>query len=445
MIPDLTPYGYQIITELGSNREGGRITWKGKLLDSDRIVVIKQFCFASTDASWSGYKAYQREIEILQSLNHRGIPKYLASLETDNGFCLIQEYIDAISLAKSEKITLEQIWSITIKILDILVYLQEQDDSIFHRDLKPENILVDRELNPYLIDFGLAKIGAQENNVSSIIQGTPGFMAPEQAIAPTKASDLYSLGVTIICLLTNKKSADILSLTSAENPYQLEFKSLLKQLDPEFLAWLNKMVNPQVKHRFPDAATALNSLKELTWDGENLGQENHELAIASATMTSSSISDRLLRLGSMIPISPFYLGTIVLGILGAAIIVGIDICDRVTEPNLFNLVIAAIGIMIVCISQSAAVVSFNADRAASKEALVFAIVFPLILVSIAGISLGWGEAVAMTVSVLIAQALNLGYLLLQTISFQFKNHKLSTISLLLAVFLGLLFGNIITP
>ena len=147
----------------------------------------------------------------------------------------------------------------------------------------------------------------------------------------------------------------------------------------------------------------------------------------------------------MIPLSPFYLGTIFLGILGAAIVVGIDICDRVTEPNLFNLVIAAIGIMIVYISQSAAIVAFNVDRAASKEALVFAIVFPLILVSIAGISLGWGEAVAMTVSVLIAQALNLSYLLLQTISFQFKNHKLSTISLLLAVFLGLLFGNIITP
>ncbi len=51
----------------------------------------------------------------------------------------------------------------------------------------------------------------------------------------------------------------------------------------------------------------------------------------------------------------------------------------------------------------------------------------------------------MTVSVMIAQALNLGYLLLQTISFQFKNNKLPALSLFFAVFLGLLFGNIITP
>ena len=58
--------------------------------------------------------------------------------------------------------------------------------------------------------------------------------------------------------------------------------------------------------------------------------------------------------------------------------------------------------------------------------------------------LGWGEAVAMSVAVAIAINLNLGYTLLQTISFQFKSHKLATISLVLTVFLGLLFGNIIS-
>ncbi len=450
IIPDLSSYGYEIIEELGCNREGGRITWKGKKLENNQLVVIKQFCFATADSTWSGYKAYQREINLLQNLNHEGIPNYINSLETDNGFCLIQEYIDAISLAELENITLEKIQIITIRILEILVYLQEREDFILHRDLKPENILVDNELKPYLIDFGLAKIRDRENTSSSIIQGTPGFMAPEQAIAPIKASDLYSLGITIICLLTNKKSSEILDLAMAENPYKIEFKPLLKQLDREFIDWLNKMVHPQVNRRFPDAATALKNLKELTWDWENIEIGNHHdpgvtsESIAPETMTSTSGINRVTALLSKIPLSPFSLGTVGMGILGTAIAIGINIGDRVTDKDLFDLTIAAIGIIIIYITQSAAAISFHTDKSGNKEAMAFAIAVPIILVISAGIILGWGEAVAMTVSVTIAQALNLGYVLLQSISFQFKNHKLPAISVFLAVFLGLLFGNMIT-
>ena len=450
IVPDLTPYGYEILEELGCNREGGRITWKGKELKSERLVVIKQFCFATADSTWSGYKAYQREINLLQNLNHQGIPNYLDSLETDNGFCLIQEYIDAISLADLENITLEQIQIIAIRILEILVYLQEREDFILHRDLKPENILVDLELKPYLIDFGLAKIHDRENAASSIIQGTPGFMAPEQAIAPSKASDLYSLGVTIICLLTNKKSSEILNLATAENPYKIEFKPLLKQLDRQFIDWLNKMVDPQVKKRFPDAATALKNLKELTWDWENIAINSHHdsvvdsESVAPETMRSKPEINRFASLLSKIPLSPFYLGTMGMGILGITIAIGINIGDRVTDKDLFHLTIAAIGIIIIVITQSAAAVSFHADKSGTKEAIAFAIAVPIILVISAGVILGWGAAIAMTISVMIAQALNLGYVLLQSISFQFKNHKLPAISLFLAVFLGLLFGNMIS-
>ena len=89
--PNLDEYGYKIEEQLGCNREGGRITWKGKSLINQKTVVIKQFRFAVADSSWSGYKAYEQEIKILQQLNHSGIPKYLDGIETENGFCLIQQ------------------------------------------------------------------------------------------------------------------------------------------------------------------------------------------------------------------------------------------------------------------------------------------------------------------------------------------------------------------
>ena len=157
-ILNLTEHGYQIREELGRNREGGRITWKAIEPSTQTTVVIKQFCFATLGSSWSGYKAYEREIKLLKQLDHPGIPRYLDSLETDNGFCLIQEYKDAVSLQDKQDLNLADLKIIITKLLEILVYLQQQTPPVIHCDLKPANILVDDRLNVYLVDFGLSTI-----------------------------------------------------------------------------------------------------------------------------------------------------------------------------------------------------------------------------------------------------------------------------------------------
>jgi serine/threonine protein kinase len=60
-------------------------------------------------ANWSGFKAYEREIGILQQLAHPRIPRYLDSFETKSGFCLVQEYKNALSLAVRRRFTPEDI------------------------------------------------------------------------------------------------------------------------------------------------------------------------------------------------------------------------------------------------------------------------------------------------------------------------------------------------
>ena len=74
--PDFTSHGYQIIRELGRNREAGRIIYLATDLNKERQVVTKEFRFAIAGADWSGYKAYQPEIELLQQLNHFWITNY---------------------------------------------------------------------------------------------------------------------------------------------------------------------------------------------------------------------------------------------------------------------------------------------------------------------------------------------------------------------------------
>ena len=261
---DLSHQGYQIDRVLGQNINGGRVTYLATDLEADRSVVIKQFQFATIGNRWSDYDSYQREVEILQQLEHPNIPKYLTSWETPNGFCLAQEYKTGHTLADSgRKFSLETVKQIAIELLEILIYLQSQTPSIIHRDIKPENILIDNDNRVYLIDFGFARNAHTEQNASSTIKGTLGFMPPEQLFNRplTKAADLYGVGVTLVCLLTGRKSLEISQLIDAN--YRLDLRSHLGQLPPRFLDWLIQMTDPNPERRYPDARTALTALQSI--------------------------------------------------------------------------------------------------------------------------------------------------------------------------------------
>lgn len=264
--PDLSGQGYEVIRELGRNREGGRITWLASTIDTTDIkqqVVVKQFCFAQSGSEWSAFSVHEREIQVLQGLNHPGIPRYLGGFSTSDGFCMVQEYIDAPSLGVLRSFEPEEIKQIAVSVLEILVYLQNRIPPVIHRDIKPENILVDDLLRVYLIDFGFARIGSQEVSGSSVFKGTPGFIPPEQLRKPTEASDLYGLGATLICLLTGTPSTALQDLTDEDDPYLIRFSHLIPQLSLRFVSWLEKMVQPRLRDRYPNAVTALEDLKSL--------------------------------------------------------------------------------------------------------------------------------------------------------------------------------------
>jgi serine/threonine protein kinase len=258
--PDFTNYGYQIKRELGQNRAGGRVTYLATEINTQRSVVVKQFQFARTGASWLEYDAFEREIQVLRRLDHPSIPQYLDSFQTPAGFCMVQEYKDAPSLATSRRWKPQEIKQIAIFVLEILKYLQSQMTPVIHRDLKPENILVDKRMNVFLVDFGFARTGGGEVAASSVVKGTLGFMPPEQMFNRhlSAASDLYSLGATLICLLTNTLSTEVGTLV--DDAGRINFKQRVPKLNPGFIDWLQKMVEPNVRQRYPNAAEALDAL-----------------------------------------------------------------------------------------------------------------------------------------------------------------------------------------
>ncbi|BAZ53324.1 serine/threonine protein kinase [Nostoc sp. NIES-4103] len=259
--PDFSLLGYQVIRELGRNQKEGRITYLANVQNSNYKVVIKEFSVDHASVDWSGLKPYEREMEILRRLDHPRIPRYVDSFATPKSFYLVQEYKNAPSLRLQRNFNPEQIKQISLSILEILVYLQQLDDPIIHRDIKPENILVDDQLNAYLVDFDLAQIQSAKITVSTLAAGTPGFIPPEEQLgySLTQASDLYSLGVTLICLLTNTRAVDIPKLIDD----RFNFQKLLPRINPRFKSWLMKMVEPKSKYRYANAAVALEVIKSI--------------------------------------------------------------------------------------------------------------------------------------------------------------------------------------
>ncbi len=256
---------YEVIETLHQHQVANRSTYLANDLQLNQQVIIKEFKFIKT-VQWKDFKDYEREVNFLKSLNHPYISHYLDSFETEKSLCLVQKYINADSLAISRTFTPENVKTIALNILDILIYLQNQHPPIVHRDIKPENILIDQDLNTYLIDFGLSCFGNQERAKSSVAAGTFGFMAPEQIYNKTltKATDLYGLGVTLICLLTGTQSTQIEHLIDEDNV--LSFQEQLPPINSAFINWLEKLTKINYKERYPSAKAAYNALKIIEID-----------------------------------------------------------------------------------------------------------------------------------------------------------------------------------
>lgn len=247
---------YKIERVLGQNINQARTTYLAS--DDKGLVVIKQFSFRR-GGNWSSYKDLEKEFLVLQRLNHPKIPKYIGHLETVDFVILVQEYIEAENL-NSRYFKEETIWQIARQILDILSYVH--DLKIVHKDIKPANILFSNQ-TAYLVDFGFSSdLSLAQPGASSTFLGTAGFMPPEVFHQGKVCSqgDLYSLGITLFCLLAKIEAEEIHSYIDEEN-YSLDLSNL--EIEPKFKQWLLKLSHISLKQRFSSARLALDRLDEL--------------------------------------------------------------------------------------------------------------------------------------------------------------------------------------
>ncbi|MEW6492722.1 MAG: serine/threonine-protein kinase [Cyanobacteriota bacterium] len=258
---------YEIQQRLG--KKAGRQTLLARDIKTQELVVIKLLTFSS-DFNWDDLKLFEREAQTLQSLSHPALPRYLDSFELDTpngkGFALVQSYIEAPSLEEHLKagraFSKGEVKQLAKALLEILTYLHGQKPPLIHRDIKPSNILLtNRSGNSvgqvYLVDFGSVQtLATQEGRIVTVV-GTYGYMPPEQfGGRAVPASDLYSLGATLIALATKAHPADL-----PQKDMRIEFEQAAN-LSPAFADWLNQMIEPSLDRRFASAELALLALEE---------------------------------------------------------------------------------------------------------------------------------------------------------------------------------------
>jgi len=183
--------------------------------ETGQLLAVKQVSLRGDVQEQSQVSALQSEIELMQSLNHKNIVRYLGSEKVEKKLNIFLEYQPGGSIAslltKFHRLGEKIIRSFTRQMLLGLEYLHQH--GIAHRDIKGANILVDIDGVIKLADFGaskkLASILSYSEGFKSFT-GTPYWMAPEviQGNADGgsygRKADIWSLGAVVIEMATGK-------------------------------------------------------------------------------------------------------------------------------------------------------------------------------------------------------------------------------------------------
>ncbi len=231
-----------------------------------KLVAVKEILNLAPDPTVREMivKTFEREANILATLNHPAIPQiYDYFTQGDRSF-LVQEYIEGRDLEAylgetPGMLADEPVADWALQLCDVLTYLHaHQPDPIVFRDMKPSNVMLDQHRRIRLIDFGIARAFAAGQKGTMI--GTEGYSPPEQYRGDASpAGDIYALGATLHHLLTKQDPRLEPPFSFAERP--------IRKINPAVSAELDAIISTALSYnpteRFPTAQAMRDALISL--------------------------------------------------------------------------------------------------------------------------------------------------------------------------------------
>ena len=226
---------YELLELISSGGMG--VVYRARQVSLGRVVALKMVLNAVRDKM-----RFRIEAEAAASLHHAHIVAIHEVGEFEGQPFLSMQYIAGGNLQDhlADGPMAPNAAAALVRIIAIAVHYAHQR-GVLHRDLKPANVLLDAERRPFVSDFGLAKqIGnSAELTRSGAIIGTPGYMAPEQAMGQVKsitvAADVYGLGAILYATLTGnppfKTDSDLLTLRKVIEEPPVSPRSMRPEVD----------------------------------------------------------------------------------------------------------------------------------------------------------------------------------------------------------------------
>ncbi|NJN75948.1 MAG: protein kinase [Synechococcaceae cyanobacterium RL_1_2] len=256
--PAMLSPNYQVVKEMQpQGKDNDRVSYLAQVIDGptptqpEELVVITQWrCPCGPDQAvprqpWEVQQHQLNAIKLLQRLDHPRIPRYRDSFTDEGGFYVVQDYVALKPLGDRENLTPQELKTVASSVLEILLYLQNLNPIVIHGNLTPQNILITEDLEVYLVNFHGPHPFDQTKAPTVKLPGTAGLIPPELLfqLSLNESADLYSLGVSLISILTGYGIEDLPKLY--DRYFQLKFQQKLTGLlHSDLIRWLEKWWNP---------------------------------------------------------------------------------------------------------------------------------------------------------------------------------------------------------
>ncbi|MFI4917586.1 MAG: protein kinase [Phycisphaerales bacterium JB060] len=277
--PGATLGGFEVLRVLGEGAMG--VVYEARQQSPERSVALK--VVRGGAASASQRRRFEHESAALARLQHPGIATvYESGIDRQTGapYFAMELVCGRPLTAHARTISIEDRVELLAQIADAVQHAHQR--GVIHRDLKPGNILIDEQGRPRVLDFGIARLTAEDGTAATMrtlpgqVVGTLAYMSPEQAAGDRDAidarADIYALGTLGYEMLAGRLPLEVRDTPLAEalRTIQHEEPKKLGTVDKYFRGDLETIITTAIEkepaRRYPSAAAMADDLRRFLRD-----------------------------------------------------------------------------------------------------------------------------------------------------------------------------------